>query len=143
MPDPNESLTAATRAFLDDLDALLDARQWPLLDREAVNVSAGRDAALVVLPHAHDPRLTVELEVDDHTVRISYPPERITFTRRDEALRFIEMLGDGRVELLVQRNPVWTALHSYRDGLALPFRKAGHPWPNLRFATERIRFGFQ
>ena len=143
MPEPKESLTAATRAFLDDLDALLDARQWPRLDRETVAVSAGRDAALVVLPHASDARLNVELEVDDHTVRISYPPERITFTRRDEALRFIEMLGDGRVELLVQRNPVWTSLRSYRDGLALPFRKAGHPWPNLRFATERIRFGFE
>jgi hypothetical protein len=143
MPDPNASFTAATRDFLDDLDALLDAQQWPLLDRDAVAVSAGRDAALVVLPHARDARLTVELEVEDHTVRISYPPERITFTRRDEALRFVEMLGDGRVELVVQRNPVWTALRSYRDGLALPFRKAGHPWPNLRFATERIRFGFQ
>ena len=88
------------------------------------------------------PRSTIECEIDDRAVRIAYGAERIQFSRRDEALRFLEMLGDGRVELVVQRNPVWTALRSYRDGLAFPFHKTGHPWPNLRFATERHRFGF-
>ena len=52
------------------------------------------------------------------------------------------MLGDGRVELVVGATPVWTSRRSYRDGLALPFRKTSEPWPNLRFRTERLRFGF-
>ena len=81
--------------------------------------------------------LNVELEIDDRQRRRSpYGPERIPFSRRDEALRFLEMLGDGRVELVVQRNPVWTSLRSYRDGLALPFRKTSEPWLNLRFAPS-------
>ena len=95
-----------------------------------------------MLPHRRDPRLNVELEIDDRQVKISYGPERIPFSRRDEALRFLEMLGDGRVELVVARSPVWTSLRSYRDGLVLPFRKTSEPWPNLRFRTERLRFGF-
>jgi hypothetical protein len=136
------SLSASARAFLDDLEALLDVKAWPDLDRDAVTVTSGRDAGLVVLPHRHDARRNVELEVDDRVVRVAYGPERIPFTRRDEALRFVEMLGDGRVELVVRRNPVWRSLRSYRDGLVLPFRKTGEPWPSLRFGTERLRFGF-
>ena len=60
---------------------------------------------------------------------------------RDEALRFVEMLGDGRVELVVQRNPVWTSLRSYRDGLALPFRKTSEPWlePALPHRADPLR----
>ena len=64
------------------------------------------------------------------------------FTRRDEALRFLEMLGSGRVELVVQRNPVWTSLRSYRDGSRCRSARPSEPWPNLRFRTERFRFGF-
>ena len=135
-------LTPAVGGFLDDLDALLDARAWPELDRAAVTVTPGGASVRVVLPHRTVPARTFSLEVDDRIVHVQYGPERIPFTRRDEALRFVEMLGDGRVELVVQRNPVWTSLRSYRDGLALPFRKTGEPWPNLRFRTERLRFGF-
>jgi hypothetical protein len=137
------ALTPATRAFLDDVDALLDRKEWPDLDRDRSRVTASRDSALLILPHRREQDRTIELEIDDHAVEIRYEPERIRFTRREEALRFVEMLGDGRVELLVQRNPVWTSMRSYRDGLALPFRRTGVPWLNLRFATERLRFGFQ
>jgi hypothetical protein len=136
------SLSPAARAFVDELEALLDSKAWPDLDRDAVTVTPGRDAALAVLPHRHDARRNVELEIDDRVVKVAYGPERIPFTRRDEGLRFLEMLGDGRVELIVQRNLVWRSLRSYRDGLALPFRKTGEPWPSLRFGTERLHFGF-
>jgi hypothetical protein len=136
------SLSPAARAFVDELEALLDGKTWPALDRDAVTVTPGREAALVVLPHRQDARRNVELEIDDRVVRVAYGPERIPFTRRDEALRFLEMLGDGRVELVVQRNLVWRSLRSYRDGLAMPFRKTGEPWPSLRFGSERVRFGF-
>jgi len=135
-------LTPAVRDFVDQIERLLDAHAWPNLDRDTVTVTAGGESALVVLPHRRDPALAVTLEVDDRLVHVQYGPERIPFTRRDEALRFLEMLGDGRVELVVHRNPVWTSLRSYRDGLALPFRKTSEPWLNLRFRTERLRFGF-
>jgi hypothetical protein len=136
-------LTPAVRDAVARLEQLLEDATWPELDRDAVTVREGRDTALAVLPHRRDPRLNVELEIDDRVVRIRYGPEHIAFTRRDEALRFLEMLGEGRIELVVRRAPVWTSLRSYRDGLDLPFRKTAAPWPNLRFATERLRFGFR
>jgi hypothetical protein len=136
------TLTPAVRDFVERVEQLLDDAAWPALDRDAITVTEGRDSTLVVLPHRNDVRLDVELEIDDRAVKIQYGPERIPFTRRDEALRFLEMLGDGRVELVVRRNPVWRSLRSYRDGLALPFRKTGEPWPSARFGTERLRFGF-
>ena len=135
-------LTPAVGDFVTQIEELLDASNWPDLDRRATTVTAGDASALVVLPHRRDPRLNLEVEIDDLQVKIAYGPERIPFTRRDEALRFLEMLGNGRVELVVQRSPVWRSLRSYRDGLALPFRKTGEPWLNLRFRTERFRFGF-
>jgi hypothetical protein len=136
-------LTPAVRDFVDQVEQLLDAVEWPALDRNAVTVTAARERALVVLPHRTDARRNVELEVEDRSTTIAYGPERIPFTRREEALRFLAMLGDGRVELVVRRTPVWTSLRSYRDGLVRPFRKTNEPWPNLRFATERLRFGFR
>ena len=135
-------MTPAVGDFVAQIEELLATADWPALDHAAVAVTTGHTSALVVLPHRRDPRLNVELEIDDRQVKISYGPERIPFSRRDEALRFLEMLGDGRVELVVARSPVWTSLRSYRDGLALPFRKTSEPWLNLRFRTERLRFGF-
>jgi hypothetical protein len=135
-------LTPAVGDFVAQIEELLDSSDWPDLDRPAVTVTAGDASALVVLPHRRDLRLNVEVEIDDRQVKIAYGPERVPFTRRDEALRFLEMLGNGRVELVVERNPVWTSMRSYRDGLALPFRKTSEPWLNLRFHTERFRFGF-
>jgi hypothetical protein len=136
-------LTPSVRDFVEHIEQLVDAKRWPGLDRDAITVTPGRDAALVVLPHRRDSQLTLELEVDDRLVHVRYGPERIPFSRRDEALRFLEMLGDGRVELVIRRSPVWTSMRSYRDGLAVPFRRTSEPWPNLRFGTERVAFGFQ
>ena len=86
-------LTPAVGDFVAQIEALLDASDWPALDRAAVTVTAGDASALVVLPHRRDPRLNVEVEIDDLQVKIAYGPERVPFTRRDEALRFLEMLG--------------------------------------------------
>ena len=112
------------------------------MPRDRVGTTVVQGAARVVLPHSNDPSRNIEVIVGDHEIEVAYRPEHIRFRRPDEALRFLQMLGDGRVELVVARNPVWTSLRSYRDGLALPFRRTGYPWPNLRFATERLRQGF-
>ncbi len=136
------SVTPAIRDFLVELEALVDAHEWPLLDRDAMTVGTGDASALVCLPHSNDHARDIALEVDDHRVIVSYRPERIEFTKRDEALRFVEMLGDGRVVLVVRRNIVLTTMESYRDGLALPFRRARIPLPTFRPRTERHDFGF-
>ena len=47
---------------------------------------------------------------------VRYAPDEISFTSRDEALRFVEMIGDGRVELVIKHNLAWTTMESYRDG---------------------------
>ena len=58
----------------------------------------------------------IRVEVDDHLVKVAYLPERIPFTSREEALRFVEMLCDGRVELEIEHGLLWTTMRSYRDG---------------------------
>jgi hypothetical protein len=136
------ALTPPVRAFLDDLQSLVEAKPWPDLDRGALDSTVVDGSARIVLRHHADPHRNVSVTAQDRTVEVAYGPERISFTRADEAIRFVEMLGDGRVVLVVHRNPVWTTMRSYRDGLALPFRKTGEPWPNLRFAVERREFGF-
>lgn len=135
-------LTPGIRAFLDDLQALVDQKAWPALARDRLSSTFAETAALVVLPHAVDPDRLLELTVYDSEVVVTYGPEHVAFGRPDEALRFVEMLGDGRVELVVRRTPGWTSMRSYRDGLALPFRKTSGPWPNVRPRTERLGFGF-
>jgi hypothetical protein len=136
------SLTPRIRDFLVSLDDLVAARDWPDLDRDAMRANPGDAAVLVHLRHRQDHARDVEVEVDDHRVVVRYPPEHISFTSRDEALRFIEMLGDGRIELELQRG-LWTTMRSYRDGLALPFRRTRMPWPTLHPRTERVQFGFE
>lgn len=139
------AITPAIRDFLVQLDDLVDAHAWPGLDREIVTVGAGDAAVLVRLPHAHDKARDVELVVDDRQVTVTYAPEHVSFAGsggRDEALRFVEMLGDGRVQLRVRRGLLWTTMSSSRDGLALPFRRTRMPWPTLRPRTEVIHFGF-
>jgi hypothetical protein len=135
------ALTPRVREFLVRLDDLVDAHAWPALDRDAMVATPGDTAALVPMRHRLDSALDIEVEIDDHRVSDRYAPEEITFTSRDEALRFIEMLGDGRVELEIERW-IWTTMRSYRDGLTVPFRRTRMPWPALRFRTERRRFGF-
>ena len=123
------------------LDDVVDAHAWPSLDRAAMAPTSGDEAVLVLLRHRDDHALDIEVEVDDHRVVVRYPPEHVTFTSRDEALRFIEMLGDGRIELEIGRG-LWTTMRSYRDTQAVPFRRTRMPWPTLRPRTERRRFGF-
>ncbi|HET9729445.1 MAG TPA: hypothetical protein VFR41_08505 [Acidimicrobiia bacterium] len=116
-------MTPAVREFL--------VRLSELLGRE-VPVTEARDTALA---RCGD----LEIEVDDRAVIVRYSPEQIRFTSRDEALRFIEMVRDGRVELEVARGVLWTTIRSYRDGLALPFRRTRMPWITLRPRSERRR----
>jgi hypothetical protein len=136
------SLTPPIREFLIRLEQLLDAEDPPQLDRDRVVVTTADTVALVTLPHTVDRRRDVELEVDDRRVKVRYPPEEIDFTSRDEALRFIEMLCGGRVEVEVSRGLLWMTIRSYRDGLALPFRRTRMPVPSLRPRTERRAVGF-
>jgi hypothetical protein len=139
------AITPTIRDFLVQLDVLVDAHAWPGLDREIVTVGAGDAAVLVRLPHTRDKARDLELVVDDREVVVTYAPEHVSFTGsggRDEALRFVEMLGDGRVRLRVRRGLLWTTMESYRDALAHPFRRTRRPWPALRPRTEVIHFGF-
>ena len=124
------------------LEDLLDRAPPPGLDRDAMTVTTGDAAALVRLPHVSDRARDVEIEIDDHRVKVAYLPERISFTDPDEALRFVEMLCAGRVELEIVHGLLWTTMRSYRDGLALPFRRTRMPWPSLRPRTERRAVGF-
>jgi len=59
-----------------------------------------------------------------------------------DALRFIEMLCDGRVELEITHGLLWTTMRSYRDAQTIPFRRTRMPWPSLRPHTERRAVGF-
>ncbi len=120
------ALTPSVREFLVRLDALLEAKA-PGVEPVVTTANA---IALVRLGG-------VELEVDDRRVIVRYPPEHIEFTRRDEALQFLEMIGDGRVELEVTHHMLWTTMRSYRDGQPIPFRRTRMPWPTLRPRTER------
>lgn len=136
------SITPTIRDFLVRLEDLLDRLPPPGLDRDAMTVTTADAAALVTLPHVSDHARDVEIEIDDHRVQVAYLPERISFTDPDEALRFVEMLCAGRVELEIVRGPLWTTMRSYRDGLPLPFRRTRMPWPSLRPRTERRAVGF-
>jgi len=134
--------TPAIREFLLRLDDLVDGHDWPQLDHDATGARPGHAAALARLPHRHDSARDIELEIDDRNVIVTYGPEHITFTKRDEALQFVEMLGDGRVALHVRRGVALMTLESYRDGLTRPFRRSRVPQPTLRPRTEVREFGF-
>jgi hypothetical protein len=136
------SLTPTIRAFLVQLEDRLDRDPPPGLRRDAMTITTGDAAALVRLPHVADHDRDVEIEIDDRRVVVAYPPERVVFTSPDEALRFVEMLCDGRVELEIVRGPLWTTMRSYRDGQPIPFRRTRMPWPSLRPRTERRAVGF-
>jgi hypothetical protein len=122
------ALTPAIRDFLIRLDELFEARGTPLQP----DVTDVDTAAFVRLGD-------VELEIDDRVVLVRYRPEEIKFTSRDEALQFIQMIADGRVELEVQRSLLWTTMRSYRDGQPIPFRRTRMPWPSLHPRTQRRR----
>jgi hypothetical protein len=120
------AITPAIREFLVELEALLDRKG---IVGEPPVTAAG-STALVGLGDT-------ELEIDDRRVIVRYAPEQVTFTSREEALRFIEMIADRRVELEVSRNGFWTTMRSYRDGQTVPFRRTRMPWPTLRRRIER------
>jgi hypothetical protein len=119
-------MTPGIRAFLIQLDELLE-RASVTAHPEVTDVDT---AARVVLG-------AIELEVDDRRIVVRYSPEEISFTSRDEALQFIQMIADERVELEVRRGLLWTTMRSYRDGQAIPFRRTRMPWPSLHPRTER------
>jgi hypothetical protein len=138
--------TVSAQEFLDELDALLATKEqrgeWPGLVHDAIAPASGHDAVRVELVHGTEPQRSVAIEVRDREVIVTYHPEHLTFTLREEALRFIEMLGDGRVTLVVKRRLFWNAIWSYRDNLALPFNKTLEPWLNIRPRVETLQFGF-
>ncbi len=136
------SLTPTIRDFLVQLDDLLDRKPPPSLQRDAMTVTTGDSAALVLLPHVSDHDRDIEIEIDDHRIKVAYLPERVTFTNPEEALRFVEMLCDGRVELEIVHGLLWTTMRSYRDGQNIPFRRTRMPWPSLPPRTERRAVGF-
>jgi hypothetical protein len=137
------SLTPTIRDFLVQLEDLLDRNGPACLDRDAMKVTTGDAAALVLLPHVTDHTRDVEIEIDDRRVVVGYPPERVIFANNpDDALRFVEMLCDGRVELEITHGLLWTTMRSYRDGQTIPFRRTRMPWPTLRPRTERRAVGF-
>jgi len=136
------AVTPAVRDFLVRLDELIETKQWPALGHEDISIGHGEHNALVRLPHTSHPDRTIELEVDDRQVKVLYWDEHVPFTSRDEALRFIEMLGDGRVEVRIQRTLAWAKIESYRDDLPQPFRRHRMPWPTLHPRVETRRFGF-
>jgi hypothetical protein len=136
------SLTPTIRDFLVQLEELLDRLAPPGLDRDAMTINTVDAAALVRLPHKTDHDRDIELELEDRRVFVAYPPERIVFTSTDEALRFVEMICLGRVELEITRGPLWTTMRSYRDGQPIPFRRTRMPWPSLRPRVIRRTVGF-
>jgi hypothetical protein len=136
------SITPTIRDFLVQLEDLLDRSPPAGLDRDAMTITTGDAVALVRLPHVSDHDRDIEIEIDDHRIKVAYLPERVTFTSPDEALRFVEMLCAGRVDLEIVRGPLWTTMRSYRDGQDIPFRRTRMPWPSLRPRTERRRVGF-
>jgi len=136
------SITPTIRDFLVRLEDLLDGSPPAGLQRDAMTVSTGDAVALVRLPHVSDHERDIEIEIDDRRVVVAYLPERVVFSSSDEALRFVEMLCAGRVELEIVHGPLWTTMRSYRDGQNIPFRRTRMPWPTLRPRTERRRVGF-
>jgi hypothetical protein len=136
------SVTPTIRDFLVRLEDQLDRNPPAGLDRAAMTIATADAAALVRLPHVSDHDRDIEIEISDRRVVIAYQPERVIFTDPDEALRFVEMLCDGRVELEISRGPLWTTMRSYRDGQSIPFRRTRMPWPSLRPRTERRAVGF-
>jgi len=136
------SITPKIRDFLIELEELLDRLEPPGLQREAITVAPADTSALVRLPHHTHHDRDIEIEIDDRQVVVAYLPERIAFTSRSEALQFVEMICEGRVELEVTRGVLWTTMRSYRDGQPIPFRRTRMPWPSIRPRTERRPVGF-
>jgi hypothetical protein len=96
----------------------------------------------VRLPHLGDTARDVELQVDDHSVVVSYGGEPLHLRDRSFALQFVEAILDGRVDIEVQRGLLWRTTRSYLDGSPRPFLVTRMPIPSLRPRVERRRVGF-
>jgi hypothetical protein len=136
------SITPTIRDFLIQLEELLDRLEPAGLQRDAITIAPADTSALVRLPHHTNHDRDVEIEIDDRHVVVAYLPERIPFTSQAEALQFVQMLCEGRVELEISRGPLWTTMRSYRDGQHIPFRRTRMPWPSIKPRTERRAVGF-
>jgi hypothetical protein len=135
-------LTPRIRDFLVELEDLLDRADAPGLDRNRVEVTTAHAAALVRLPHRGDPTRDVELQVDDHNVVVSYGGEPLHLRDRAFALRFVEAMLNGRIDIEVQRGLLWRTTRSYLDGSPRPFLVTRMPVPALSPRTERRAVGF-
>ena len=135
-------LTPRIRDFLVELEELIDRTDAPGLDRDQIGITTADAIALVRLPHREDPGRTVELQVDDQKVVVSYGGEPLHLRPRSFALQFLEAVLGGRVDIEVQRGPLWRTTRSYLDGSPRPFLVTRMPVPSLRPRTDRTRVGF-
>jgi len=145
-------LTPRIRHFIVELEELIDRTDSPGLDRDRVEVTTGDAIALVRLPHrtgveSRPGNQDVEIQVDDHTVIVSYGGEPVHLRDRAFALQFVEALLSGRVDIDVYRGVFWRTTRSYLDGSPSPFLVTRMPSPTLvspsggRSARRRVGFG--
>jgi hypothetical protein len=130
--------TPVIREFLDRLQSLLDAKDRPRVANARVEVTAHDNEARVVVPAADPDGYGIELEVDPTFVFVSWPPERQRIRGYDDALRAVEALLDGRVELVVSDHFVYRTRVSYIDGR--PYLVTRMPALTFRLGSERRRF---
>ena len=140
-------LTPRIRHFIVELEELIDRTASPGLDRDRVEVTTGDAIALVRLPHRTGDEQDVEIQVDDHTVIVSYGGEPVHLRDRAFALQFVEALLQGRVDIDVYRGVFWRTTRSYLDGSPNPFLVTRMPSPGFvapsagRRARRRVGFG--
>jgi hypothetical protein len=140
-------LTPRIRHFIVELEELIDRTDSPGLDRDRVEVTTGDAIALVRLPHRIGDEHDVEIQVDDHTVIVSYGGEPVHLRDRAFALQFVEALLTGRVDIDVYRGVFWRTTRSYLDGSPSPFLVTRMPSPALvapsagRSVRRRVGFG--
>ncbi len=135
-------ITPAIREFVEGIERLLDAKDLPSLDRDAVTMTTGDAVALVQLPHRSGAGPDVEVEVQDRSVRVRYGGEWQLLRDHEYALRVLDALLDGRVEIEIRHGLMWRTTRSYLDGSPRPFVTTRMPVPSLRPRVERKRIGF-
>jgi hypothetical protein len=124
-------VTPMIRDFLVQLEELLDRVEAPGLDRDRTRITTAHAVALARLPHRSDPARDVELEIDDRVVIVSYGGEPLHLRDRAFALKFMEALLGGRVDIDVYYGVLWRTTRSYLDGSPRPFLVTRMPYPAL------------
>jgi hypothetical protein len=138
-------LTPRIRDFLVELEDLIETADSPGLDHERTTINTAHAVALVRLPHRNGADRDIELEIDDHSVIVSYGGEPLHLRDRAFALQFVEALLTGRVDIEVHRGLFWRTTSSYLDGSPHPFLVTRMPVPTLAAGsgrTERRSVGF-